>query len=299
VNDLFDAAGAIVRQYSYGTYGELLETESLGAHPDNSVGFQGMFFDRIGEPGSVAAFEVGAIGFYLTANRAYDPELGRWLQRDPNATAQPILAYAASMGQTLSLGADAFDLDSLFADGMNLYVFVGNNPINFRDPSGLDLSLWLAEQFLRVTDNFVGRFLDDKEGVRSVAIGFGLAGAGLLGGAIIVGATPAIVAATQSALAWAAGTGAGASAIAGAATLIPRLATLTFSDGARRGMERGAIITRSVVDQVLRFGTRTPDPQGVANTFMYRSQVWANGRMRDIEVLWNATENAVWHVLMK
>ena len=87
-------SGAIVRQYSYNTYGELLATESFGPHPNNAVGFQGLFFDYIGQPGGVGTLQVGAKGLYHARNRSYDPELARFHQRDPNATAQPILEFA-------------------------------------------------------------------------------------------------------------------------------------------------------------------------------------------------------------
>jgi RHS repeat-associated protein len=48
-------------------------------------------------------------GLVLTWHRAYDPETGRWLSRDPIAE----------------------------EGGINLYGYVGNNPINLWDPLGL------------------------------------------------------------------------------------------------------------------------------------------------------------------
>jgi RHS repeat-associated protein len=50
-----------------------------------------------------------ATGLSLTLYRAYDPNLGRWLSRDP-------------LGE---------------AGGLNLYGYVGNDPINLLDPFGL------------------------------------------------------------------------------------------------------------------------------------------------------------------
>jgi RHS repeat-associated protein len=49
-----------------------------------------------------------ASGLYLTHYRFYDPEAGRWLNRDP-------------------IGEHG---------GINLYAYVGGNPVNFVDPTG-------------------------------------------------------------------------------------------------------------------------------------------------------------------
>jgi hypothetical protein len=155
VTALLDAAGAILRQYSFNTYGELSAyewfTDASGDPldaPDNAVGFQGLFFDRIAEPGTIPAFELGAKGVYLTPNRTYDPELGRWLQRDPNATAQPVLASMATHGDWLTApGSMAFGLDGVYGDGFSLYQFALSNPITGSDPLGLsshDFD-WFAE----------------------------------------------------------------------------------------------------------------------------------------------------------
>jgi RHS repeat-associated protein len=54
-------------------------------------------------------FHLPETGFYLTHYRLYDPDTGRWLNRDP-------------IGEI---------------GGLNLYGYVGGNPVNFVDPTGL------------------------------------------------------------------------------------------------------------------------------------------------------------------
>tara|TARA_R110000782_G_scaffold102483_4_gene189491 strand:+ start:8981 stop:11971 length:2991 start_codon:yes stop_codon:yes gene_type:complete len=45
--------------------------------PDNSVGYDGYFFDMAG------ATQATSTGLYMVRHRVYDPQLGRWLSRDP------------------------------------------------------------------------------------------------------------------------------------------------------------------------------------------------------------------------
>lgn len=70
---------------------------------------QGALSGRFGYTGQVWMPEVG---MYHYRARAYSPSLGRFLQTDP-------------------IG---------FEGGMNVYAYVGNNPLNFTDPFGLDAS---------------------------------------------------------------------------------------------------------------------------------------------------------------
>ena len=66
--------------------------------------------DTTGQPLRYMARELDArTGLYYVRNRWYDPALARWISEDPRG----------------------------LADGINPYAYVGNDPINYRDPSGL------------------------------------------------------------------------------------------------------------------------------------------------------------------
>ena len=83
------------------------------------------------------SLEPGAVGLYYDRNRWLHPHLGRFLQRDVNETALPILAAVAFNGQTLDSLISSFDPQALYGDGLNLYIYLGSNPVNRTDPTGL------------------------------------------------------------------------------------------------------------------------------------------------------------------
>jgi RHS repeat-associated protein len=92
VRDVLDEAGRRLASYDYDPYGKQMDDSQTAPE----LGFAGM---RHHAPS----------GLYLTKYRAYDPETGRWLSRDP-------------IEET---------------GGINLYGYVNGNPINFIDPYGL------------------------------------------------------------------------------------------------------------------------------------------------------------------
>lgn len=113
-------------------------------------------------------------GLYFALNRALDPRAGRWLNRDP-------------LGE---------------AAGINLYAYVGNNPVNITDPSGevapvvivaggmivgaaagLSLAVYLSNN---------GTFTSPC--AQGIAIFAFTVGGALLGGALAVGAVAAAAA---------------------------------------------------------------------------------------------------------
>lgn len=96
IRELIDIGGNVRARYAYDPYGR--QTKTAG-DLEADFGFAGMFWSS-------------EAGLSLTHYRAYDPDLGRWLSRDPLEDAE-------------------------MKEGPNLYAYVGNNPINFIDPQGL------------------------------------------------------------------------------------------------------------------------------------------------------------------
>lgn len=96
IREVTDGSGAVRARYSYDPFGRRTK---LGGDVDSDFGFAGMFYSS-------------EVALALTHFRVYDPELGRWLSRDPLGNAE-------------------------LSQGPNLYAYVDNGPINHTDPMGL------------------------------------------------------------------------------------------------------------------------------------------------------------------
>jgi len=96
IREVTDAVGNVVVRYAYDPYGRRTR---LTGNIEADFGFAGMFWSS-------------EAGLSITHYRAYDPGLGRWLSRDPLASAE-------------------------LREGPNLYAYVANNPVNLIDPEGL------------------------------------------------------------------------------------------------------------------------------------------------------------------
>ena len=92
IRDVLDEKGSPIARYDYDPYGSL--TSDPSKPPE--FGYAGMHYHA-------------QSGLYLTKYRAYDPQSGRWLSRDPIEE----------------------------AGGINLYAYVGGNPVSFIDLLGL------------------------------------------------------------------------------------------------------------------------------------------------------------------
>jgi RHS repeat-associated protein len=94
VRELADSSGAVKARYDYDLWGRRTK---LSGTMDADFGYAG-YYQHLPS------------GLSVTMFRAYDPNLGRWLSRDPIAE----------------------------AGGINLYEYCYNNPVRFTDPFGLD-----------------------------------------------------------------------------------------------------------------------------------------------------------------
>ncbi len=95
---LTDATGAVVERYQYDPFGNT--TVTLNGNTGNRYRFHAMYDDP-------------ETDLRHTDNRAYNPRLGRWMQRDP-------------------IGGWEDEINS-----GNALAFAGNNGVNFRDPTGM------------------------------------------------------------------------------------------------------------------------------------------------------------------
>ena len=105
-----DAFSTVVASYTYDSYGNKIASTGTS---DNAYGFTGQ--QQFGEADSLV---------FLRA-RYYEPRVGRFISRDP-------LGVDPAGSQN-----NPFDPIKQYEDGMNLYEYVGNNPIMDRDPFGL------------------------------------------------------------------------------------------------------------------------------------------------------------------
>ncbi len=135
-------------QWTYGAYGEVLTADSLRTHPQVHLGHKGLFFDRLdggivdtttGEETPRLVPGANLLGY--ARNRTYSPRLGRWVQKDPNATACTLLQSQTFHGVTLAGSVSDANIETLYADGLSLYEYVGSGPWGGTDPMGLDFSL--------------------------------------------------------------------------------------------------------------------------------------------------------------
>jgi RHS repeat-associated protein len=99
VRQMIDSTGDVLRNYTYGPFGQSLESGKAGSPPSNPFMFTGQWFDS----------EIAQ--YYLRA-RMYDPQLMRFTARDP--------------------------VRGKFKHPMSLhkYLYCLNNPISHTDPTG-------------------------------------------------------------------------------------------------------------------------------------------------------------------
>ena len=130
---LTDQNGAVVARYDYDPYGKQISSEPTVANPWR---YASGYLDT----------QTGLLKF---GSRYYDPSVGRWTQQDP-------LGGSISSPRTL-----------------NRYAYVGNDPINHTDPTGLVFHhQQIGEFFTETIPEAVGSFVSEcGEGISEAGFG--------------------------------------------------------------------------------------------------------------------------------
>jgi RHS repeat-associated protein len=175
IHALANSYGTVVESYSYNAWGEVLGVyDKNGNHiTESNLGNRYLWQGREYH---------WKTGLYYFRARWYDPVTGRWLSNDP-------------------IG---------ISGGLNQYVFCGNNPVNFRDPSGRYAHIVIGAVIGGVAGGIGGAISGDGVGRGIIS--------GAAGGAVFAATfNPALSAATAAGLGTI-GAGIAAGATAGAAS---------------------------------------------------------------------------------
>jgi RHS repeat-associated protein len=111
IQALVDEMGEVVEQYAYTPFGETTIYDQGNTIRDtsnytNPFGYTGREYDA-------------TTTLYHYRNRTYNPQLARFMQRDPKG----------------------------YVDGLNLYAYVSNNPLRYSDPMGTMKATMTMDQF--------------------------------------------------------------------------------------------------------------------------------------------------------
>ena len=225
--------GELLESYRYDAFGGVSVYDSSGsALPASPRGNRFLFTGRE---------HLSSVSLYDYRNRVYSASLGRFLQTDP-------IRFQAG--------------------DINIYRYVGNGPVNWRDPLGLCTSVPVYNPGLVNNNVLGGDYASNLPGGTDPGANFeGLGFAALAtaaiatGGEVLVAAAPSMGGLATAGYNWAAGAG----------------ASLYNTAGATVGSIAGTQLGSTLIDQGNQVGTKPPIWGDVAHTINNASINAING----------------------
>jgi len=150
---LADDTGAVVAQRVLSPYGRVLISDppaGAATPPLSRVGHQGLFAERLDGDTLDDPLAAGGTLAWHNRNRTLLSDLGRFAQRDPNATGQGVDSALRRHGEAPPERVVAADPLEHFGDGLHVYAYATASPTQRGDPTGL-----FADFFLPGPSDFV------------------------------------------------------------------------------------------------------------------------------------------------
>ncbi len=155
--DLAGSGGTarVVKSWQYDAYGQCLRATDVVAPtgnysiPMNRIGHKGLFMDRLdvsaANPGTYAdnpRLAPFSTVLYQNRNRTYSPQLGRFIQREPNESGQLLAMMQRYHSCKPSESGGSMSIETLFGSGGSVYSYLRSNSWLKLDHLGLsDYSL--------------------------------------------------------------------------------------------------------------------------------------------------------------
>ncbi len=162
ITDITDASGNVVQKYEYSAYGKIYAIRDSSGNDISSSPVVNTSFTYTGREWDSES------GMYYYRARYYDPSTGRFLQADPDP---------GDLQDTLTI--------------VNKYVYAGNNPVMYGDPSGR--LFFLIPIIAGIAGSWIGTIVAATVVESLVLTGFSSILTGLIVGAISGAALGAVV----------------------------------------------------------------------------------------------------------
>ena len=138
----------VAGQWTYSPYGEVLTYEQFHPHPAITHGHKGLAIDRLDAPAlswdtatsslsDTPRLMPGAKLLGYNRGRTTNFALGRFMQADPNASGLALQSSILFHGVATSAFEATVKVQTRLGDGLNLFGYLGSNPLTRDDPMGL------------------------------------------------------------------------------------------------------------------------------------------------------------------